>query len=387
MKMMNSIAKFLIATISPLVLVSYSQAQVSTPQTPYEKEKAAVDSFAAGGYQSMTVDGIRRSYRHDKSWISSGEAKRPLVIVLHGNEINANVALLSTGFDSNENVVVGLNAFDKDEKCDLRNFIQTPTPQDCYSWDVNSLPEDNDKKEINDGDFILAVIEHVLKTDSRADKDRVYVFGESGGGFIVLRNFCKLASSGKVAAVGVSAALPRVRDKMAIEGGCRDASSKKRLNTAMPYIHIHGTKDTNVSYMGYAYNQPDEGRLGAYAHSSVKDTLDAFDDFNKVEKSNGTTRKQKWNLPRMDYTTPTRVQVESSVRQGRFLVRHLKVIGGTHLLPGLFPNHSEVRKEAITLYKSKFPETQVNLDINAADELMKFFNMHTLSSNKDFLID
>lgn len=243
-----------------------------------------------------------------------------------------------------------------------------------------TLNSTDDKVASDDGDAIVHYIEQV-KRHPLIDSSRIYVFGESGGGFVLLRNLCKLA--GKVAAVGISGALPRWRDGQDWIGSGQPCSSGVNI----PYIHIHGTADDNVPYEGVERSESKRRSLGDYTHLSVDDTVA------QMAKRNKTNFTEVWELPDRSpkdsgivgtqETYATTVTSMTHFANGLPMVRLLKVNGGGHQMPSLLPNYPAAQAFAISNYQSKDiregrKARPVNLDIVGADEIAKFFMLHKL---------
>jgi len=306
--------------------------------------------------------------------------KKPLIIVLHGNGTNANMAILSNGFSHMQFDVRGMNAGanikpDPKNPCQvevtLKTLVTKPQPeQKCKEFRIKEPATVED-----DGNHLVKYIDS-LQNNAYVDPKRIYVFGESGGGFVLLRNLCKLA--GKVAAVGISAALPRYRDVNDWVGGAGSKSCSP--NVSIPYIHIHGTADQRVNIDGVNANDSANNEWGNYIHVSVDDTIK-----NMVSRNSANFSTETHSFPRGSSTNQTRVTSTTYYAQdGLAMVRLLKVEGGGHLMPGLLSDVPNAQYASISLL-NKFdsllptPLGPVNLDIVGADEVAKFFMLHKLN--------
>ena len=342
------------ASLLALVLANPAEARDDV------KELQEITKLIAPGY--VKLDNVPGKWTKDLTNSNHPDgsipAPKPLIIVLHGNGINANLAIQSMGFDQSKFIVRGLNGFSKTEgPCELEGFFDTKPRQQCM--DFTFVPGNDFTEQV--GNALVGFI-NAAQSWKHVDPKRIYVFGESGGGFALLRNLCKLA--GKVAAVGVSAALPRVKDtyEWTGEGDTKQCASGKDI----PYIHIHGTKDTQVPY-DKVLNRPE---LGDFLHPKVETVVWRMGMRNRTNSNSVLTLPNKVNG---DSSTVTE---KTMFRDGSPMVRLLKVEGGGHLLPTPLPRYPNLRAQMIAIQNGKFGF--VNLDIVAAEEVAKFFMLHKL---------
>lgn len=345
-------------------LISANQAAAQPPRIP-EAEQKLIKPRLDWPYVPYTVNNVTRDWTMNFNFLcdigdigSSHCKKRPLIIVLHGNGTNANVALLSNHFPS-EFQVHGMNAGANSAGCEVNDMLNLmepqPAPQICKEfrlWEEATVRDD--------GDALVAGIER-LKQDPYVDSKRVYVFGESGGGFVLLRNLCKLA--GKVAAVGINAALPRDVD---IAQWVSPTSCSPGVK--IPYIHIHGTNDRRVNFGGIPANHPTFGR---HKQVGVETTIATMVQRNKANS------KSIEPLPNSSYTDASTVTSITYHQDGLPMVRLLKVIDGGHAMPGLLHHLPVTQGLAISAQKARLGP--INLDIVGAVEVARFFKLHKLN--------
>jgi polyhydroxybutyrate depolymerase len=163
--------------------------------------------------ENMQVDGIKRSFVTYIPSIIDKDYKMPLVISLHG------------GFASPKGQ---FHLADFRPLADKDKFIVV-CPASKHIWH-----EGKDNKGIDDVKFMDMLISYIIKTYN-ADPERVYVTGISNGGFMTSRLACQLHN--RIAAIAVVAASLNIGEGYDLE-------------SPMPVIYMHGTKDHIVSYNG-----------------------------------------------------------------------------------------------------------------------------------------
>ncbi len=173
-----------------------------------------------------------------------------------------------------------------------------------------------------------------LTSNYNIDLTRVYSAGFSNGGFFSFLLACQL--SDKFAAV-------------ASVGGSMTPLIYNNCNPThpTPILQIHGTDDGVIPYNGGAWTWP------------IDDLLQYWTGYN-----NGNTNPTTMVIPDNDTTDGS--TVEHTIFEGGDVgttVEHFKVTGGMHTWPGT------------TLFTG--PGT--NQDINAADEIWKFFSRYDIN--------
>ncbi|TWI96356.1 polyhydroxybutyrate depolymerase [Mucilaginibacter frigoritolerans] len=163
--------------------------------------------------ENMMVDSIKRSFVTYVPFITNKEYKMPLIISLHG------------GFASPQGQ---FHLADFRPIADKDKFIVI-CPASKHIWH-----DGKNNKGIDDVKFIDQLITYAIE-NYNVDAERVYVTGISNGGFMTSRLACQLHK--RIAAVAVVAA-------------SLDVNEGYDLESPMPVIYMHGTKDKIVSYNG-----------------------------------------------------------------------------------------------------------------------------------------
>jgi polyhydroxybutyrate depolymerase len=173
--------------------------------------------------ESITVDGLERTYRlHVPSTYDSSKPV-PLVLALHGR--------LGTGEGQER-----LSHFDKIS--DEHGFLVVYPDGLDRSWADGRGKTPSDEKGVSDVKFLSELIQR-LESQYKVDAARVYATGMSNGGFMSGRLACDL--SDKIAAVGIVAA----------SLSTNTAASCKPLKPVSVLI-IQGTEDPLVPFQGGA---------------------------------------------------------------------------------------------------------------------------------------
>jgi polyhydroxybutyrate depolymerase len=163
--------------------------------------------------ENMMVDSIKRSFVTYIPAITNKGYKMPLIISLHG------------GFASPKGQ---FHLADFRPIADQDKFIVI-CPASKHIWH-----DGKNNKGIDDIKFMDQLITYAIKTYN-VDAERVYVTGISNGGFMTSRLACQLYK--RIAAIAVVAA-------------SLDINEGYDLQSPMPVIYMHGTKDKIVSYNG-----------------------------------------------------------------------------------------------------------------------------------------
>jgi polyhydroxybutyrate depolymerase len=200
-------------------------------------------------------------------------------------------------------------------------------------------------KSVDDVGFILAVIEHAIRTEN-VDPARVFVAGFSVGGQMTIRLMHEIPEVLAGAAV-LSAAVPAPENRVI------DCDPQ----VGMPVLTVHGTADPVAPYRGGIIDW--HGHFCKGMHLSAVDTARYFAARNGIRTKPVVTalahRPDPGNttaVSRCDYTAP-----------GAAPVRFYTVHGGGHVLP------NPTRRPAQRFWG---PSTR---DICAADVVAEFFSL------------
>ncbi|HTK18118.1 MAG TPA: PHB depolymerase family esterase [Mucilaginibacter sp.] len=273
--------------------------------------------------ESIIVDHTRREFI---TYLPSGLGdKAPVIISLHGR----------LGKDVRQMAFADFRPL-----ADRDKFIIVCPQGVERSWnDGRGTPANS--RGINDVEFIDELITYMINT-YHADSSRIYVTGMSNGGFMTSRLACEL--SNHIAAIAVVAA------SMDQDMGYQPAQP-------MPVMYIQGTKDPLVPFNGGKM----KGAGGViYSHEDILKKWAAVD---KCDSKPVVT-----NLPILVNDGTSVVKQEYTNSNG------LKVIGftivdGGHVWPGG------------TQYLPKFIIGPLSRNLNACDEIWKFFKENKLSTN------
>jgi polyhydroxybutyrate depolymerase len=139
---------------------------------------------------SITVDGLERTYIVHTPKHYTGSDILPLVIVLHGGGGKGKGMVKLSGFN---------------DVSDKHNFIAVYPDGIKKQWNDGrpAIKKSVNDKEVNDVLFISMLIDTLIKRFN-IDSNRVYVTGISNGGFMTFRLACELSS--KIAAFAPVAA-------------------------------------------------------------------------------------------------------------------------------------------------------------------------------------
>lgn len=163
--------------------------------------------------ENIMVDSIKRSFISYIPSVTDKDYKMPLIISLHG------------GFASPKGQ---FHLADFRPIADKDKFIVI-CPASKHIWH-----DGKNNGGIDDVKFIDRLITYAIDT-YHADPQRVYITGISNGGFMTSRLACQLYK--RIAAIAVVAA-------------SLDVNEGYDVQSPMPVIYMHGTKDKIVSYNG-----------------------------------------------------------------------------------------------------------------------------------------
>lgn len=208
------------------------------------------------------------------------------------------------------------------------------------SWnDGRGTPANS--RGINDVKFIDELITYLIDT-YHADPSRIYLTGMSNGGFMASRLACELNK--RIAAVAVVAA-------------SMDKDIGYQPSQAIPVMYIQGTKDPLVPFTG--------GQMKG-AGGSIYSHEDILQKWAGIDKCDG--KPVITNLPIL-VNDGTSVQKEEYSGAAGLKVIGFTIVDGGHTWPGG------------TQYLPKFMIGTLSKNLNACDEIWKFFKENKLSVN------
>lgn len=266
--------------------------------------------------KSFTHNGLQRDYVLHIPANYSSSTSVPLILNFHGFGGNGSNQLTTSGFNS---------------IADTAGFIVvSPTgtplpPVNLNHWNVGGWTTTS---TVDDIAFASALIDTIAATYN-VDLMRVYSTGFSNGGFFSHRLACELGH--RIAAIA------------SVSGTFTPQMQANCLPThPTPILQIHGTTDAVVPYNGTT------GNGGMLAVDTV---LNYWINYNNCNTSPSVTA-----LPDVNTTDGSTVEhIVYSGGNAGVHVEHFKITGGAHDWPG----------------------TSGNMDINASQEIWKFFSRYT----------
>ncbi|MBV8390253.1 MAG: dienelactone hydrolase family protein [Mucilaginibacter sp.] len=273
--------------------------------------------------ESIIVDHMRREF---VTYLPNGLADNaPVIISLHGRLGTAARQMIFADFrllaDRDKFIIVCPQGIER-------------------SWnDGRGTPANS--RGVNDVKFIDELITYIIST-YHADPARVYVTGMSNGGFMTSRLACELNK--RIAAVAVVAA-------------SMDQDEGYKPTQSIPVMYIQGTKDPLVPFAGGQM----KGAGGViYSHEDILKKWVAVDHCD--------SKPVVTNLPILvnDGTTVTKEEYTSN---DGMKVIGFTIVDGGHTWPGG------------TQYLPKFMIGSLSKNLNACDEIWKFFKENKLSAN------
>lgn len=271
-----------------------------------EQKQATASAVAPGDHvRKLTVDGLERScVIHVPPGLHPTEPA-PLVLVLHGAAMNAQ---MMQGFS-------GMNA-----QADAAKFIAvypngTGLAGAFLTWNSGGLGPA--RKKPDDVSFLRALLDDlagILQVDPR----RTYAAGMSNGAMMCYR---------------LAAEMPDRIAAIAAVGGTL-AMNDPRPSRAVPLIHFHGTDDRVVPYAG-----PRNQNSSATSFRSVPETIATW-----VKLTSCWPSPLIREVPdRFPDSTTVRVSTYGPGRAGAEVVL-VDIIGGGHTWPGQQPAVSLIGK-------------------------------------------
>lgn len=176
--------------------------------------------------ESITIDGIQRTYLLNLPPNYYESSNHALVIAMHGGGGEA------VQFESTSKLT---------DKANASGFIvvypegvQSNGLLKARTWNAGKCCEYAAKNNINDVEFISQLID-LLIASYKIDPKKVYVTGHSNGGMLSYRLACELAD--KIAAIAPNGCT------MVVEPPCTPSRP-------VPVLHMHSILDFNVPYTG-----------------------------------------------------------------------------------------------------------------------------------------
>lgn len=194
----------------------------------------------------------------------------------------------------------------------------------------------------NDLAYLEALIDD-LAQDIAIDRQRVYLFGFSNGGFMTYRSACEV--SHPFAGFGVVGALMYPE----FEVTCV-------YSRPIPMVVIHGTQDSNIQWNGITHGSPD-GTVNIFGTRSVLNSVGFWSAHNQCVIEEAV--KTEYELQAETETQVIRFDFENCVKDAR--VRFFAIISGGHTWPG-----------GTRLAADQFGRTA--MDINASQEIWDFLS-------------
>jgi polyhydroxybutyrate depolymerase len=182
------------------------------------------------------------------------QKKYPLVISLHGFSGSAKI----------QNTIFDFRALTTKYQFILINPEGTKGPGGLRFWDATDFCCNFSNREVDDVEYIRHLIEGVSDEYS-VEKERVYLFGHSNGGFLSYRVACD--NPELIAGIASFSGT-----------GWKDFS-KCQGKEPVSILHLHGTKDFLIKYEGTA------------KFPGAEETVSDWVDKNNCGRGNFTTRK------------------------------------------------------------------------------------------------
>jgi polyhydroxybutyrate depolymerase len=265
---------------------------------------------------SLEHNGITRTYILYVPQGYTGDVAVPLVFNFHGYGSNAEEQYYYADFRT---------------VADRENFLVVLPNGTVFNgnqhWDVGGSIFGSGTDDVG---FTEALLDE-LSSNYNIDNQRVYATGMSNGGYMSFHLACQLP--------GRFAAIASVTGAMT-----QDSRFFCQVDRAFPVLQIHGTEDPVVPYDG------------AFWSIAIPEVL-TFWKVNNDADSNPEIIEVP-NINTFDQST-----VEHQIWRGSqgITVEHFKVFNGEHTWPG-----------------APIPLGVTNQDINACEEIWKFFNKYTL---------
>ncbi len=272
---------------------------------------------------SIIHDGIQREYLLYVPSTYTGNSPVPLVLNFHGYTSNYFEQFVYGNFTvlaETANFIIALPQGTKD-------------PYGLRGWNVGKTSIQITEDDIG---FVEALIEEISNTFS-IDKKRVYSTGMSNGGDLSYILACQL--SDKIAAIApVAGAM--------VMGAMMDCNALPQYPT--PILIIHGTEDPS-------FLAPYDGNNEI---ESVADVMRFW--VNNNHANNKPTVTSLPDIEPNDGSTVEHIIYDRGAK--RSSIEHFKILGGGHTWPG-----------------AAFIIGPTNMDIDASEEIWKFFSRYDIN--------
>ncbi|MFJ3054685.1 alpha/beta hydrolase family esterase [Herbaspirillum sp. NPDC087042] len=217
--------RLLLATACTLALVSALPAQ-------------AVDL----SLKTLRVGNLSRTYFSERSGV--GEAQ-PLIIALHASGSSGSILARATGLTEIAEAAGYMIAYPNG----------TGLAIDARTWNSGGCCGYAQMHQVDDVAFLRALIDKLV-SEGLADRERVYLVGVSNGGMMAYR---------------MAVEAPQLFKAVAVVSGVLDVPADT-VKAAMPVLHIHGSDDPFIPFMGGIGKQ----EVSQLPRISVAKTIEAW---------------------------------------------------------------------------------------------------------------
>jgi len=312
--MTRSVIIFLVLGVT-IIFTCCTKDPTSPPVTQVPTD-STINQIEKGNFD---FEGRTRNYKVFLPENYSNVTNLPLMVYLHAYDWTPEQEMINTQM----NLVA-----------DTAEFIVVYPYAISLHWSNGGEDPDWPNPDIDDVGFINALID-TLNNSFSIDLERIYVCGFSAGGFMTYRLACQL--SHRFAAVASVAGLIN----NSVVDNCYP-------DHTIPVLHVHGTSDDIVPFIGGAYNL------------SVDQVIHYFAGLN------GCVQVDTVQLPDIDQTDECTVEKISYTNcNGESNIIFFKVINGGHSWPSATKDYSWAGNR--------------NLDINASVEIWNFFKNYKLN--------
>ncbi len=267
--------------------------------------------------ETLQHDGIEREFLIAVPTYYDGSEAMPIVLNYHGYGSNTTQQLLYAdfrGIAEREGFILVLPA-----GTELNGQAH---------WNVGGWTNDS---QVDDIGFTEAMLDFLIE-NYNIDENRIYSTGMSNGGFMSYLLACQL--SHRIAAIA------SVTGSMTPET-FNDCNPSRE----MPIMQIHGTSDQTVPYDGAIFTLPIDEVMDYWININNCNSSPSFIDIPDTDMSDGCTATH------IIYT-----DCDNGINNELF-----KITNGTHTWPGAF-----------------LTSVGTNQDINASEEIWKFFSRYNL---------
>lgn len=271
---------------------------------------------------NFIFDGINRSWIVYLPDDFTSKETLPLMIVLHGHTQNAAEIMQFSDFNT---------------IADTGNFIVVYPEGVGNAWNVG-FPVGSQADDVG---FLSALIDTMHK-HYNIDLDRIYSTGLSNGGFMSYRLACELGN--RIAAIAPVAGTMT-------DGLFNNCSPRRQV----PVLHIHGTDDVIVSFMGGKDIKSVEQVLSLWININNGPSVPVIENLPDLAAEGSTVQRHSW------------VTGDESTE-----IMLLKIINGGHTWPGSI---------GVTGVGN------TNRDIVASSEIWNFVKKYSLHDNSEITVN